>query len=497
MQPTTPRLSGDVSAQPGYAPIAWAAVASLVLAVGFVVLLAALAVGSYRNGLPLTDSWIPFVPALVVMLAFVARRQIRASEGTRTGERLANAAWWVGVVSGVGFVAYLLGVNYTVERDARQVFNGWADKLKDVDAFNPKDPNLYEACYLTLPPGSRSGSPKDVARMDQAFGDAVAGFRQVDVVRLCQRNRGGLAFTPQGLKDWSVKANEIGCTLSATLSCSEGDYGMLLPMRAVVDDKGARRWQIQPPGPEGFVKTRTLTRVGWETAALESDGQSFARELVLRMSQPGQAPAIYLGYVHPGYDPNRAANVLNQFATAADPLAALTGAVSSPQVRGELGPRDRQPLPPGWYDTLTRSVFVKPDGSPHAAADLDRMWRLWNTPGQIAPGGSYLKSNPDTNAVLAIANDVVELRMPVEMQAGSTGPAPAAYKGRFVFRLPPDATAALLARRAAAAQSADKTTQPPADLALTRHPWRLVRFESDLKVVQGEAPQRGPGGMGG
>lgn len=501
MQPTTtPRLSSDVSAQPGYAPVAWSAVAALALAVGFVVLLLVLAVGSYRNGLPLTDSWIPFVPALVVVLAFVARRQIRASEGTRTGEPLANAAWWVGVVSGVGFVAYLLGVNYTVERDARRVFNEWAAKVAEVDPFNPKDPNLYEACFLTLPPGSRSGSPKDVARMDQAFGDAVAGFRQVDVVRLCQRNRGNLTLAPQGLKDWSVKANEISCVLTAALTSPEGEYGMELPMRAVVDDKGGRRWQIQPPGPDGYVKTRKLTRAGWEAAALEADGQAFGRELLLRMGQPGQAPALYLGYVHPGYDPNRAATTLNQFAVAADPLAALTGAGSLPAVRAELLPRDRQPLPPGWYETLTQKVFGKPDGSPLAAADVERLWRAFSTPAQIAPSGSILRNNPDTNTVLAVGADAVELRMPVEVQTGSSGMLPTAYKGRLVFRLPPDAAASFLARRADAAKSGELTTRPPDDLAPTRQPWRLARVESDLKVVQAEMPQQsrgGPGGMGG
>jgi hypothetical protein len=496
MQPSTPRLTGDVSAQPGYAPIAWAAVAALGLAAGFVVLLLALAVGAYRSGVPLTDPWIPFVPALVVVLAFVARRQIRASDGTRTGEVYANTAWWIGIITLIGFVAYLMAVNYTVQKDAERVFADWAENLKDLDAFQPKDPSLYAAVWLTLPPGSRGGSPKDTARIDQAFGDALAGFRQTDVVRICQRNRGKLTFRADGLTDWSAKQNEIACTLSATASSPEGDYGLQLPMRAVVDDKGRRQWQIQPSGSAGYIKTFTLTRAGWLTAQAEADGQQFARELIGRMGVPNQAPALYLGYVHPGFTPASAVETLNQFALAAPSLAALTGTASLPEVRAELPLLDRQPLPPGWFQKLTTEVFGKPDGTAHGPADADKLWRMFSTPGSVGYAGNILKNNTDTNPVLAFGDGLVELRQPVEMPAPGAGPNPAGFKGRLVFRLPPDAARDLIAKRAAA-DTSSRSSQPPSDLTALRLPWRLVRFESDLKLLQGESPQtrNAPGGL--
>jgi len=275
----------------------------------------------------------------------------------------------------------------------------------------------------------------------------------------------------------------------------EGDYGLELPMRASVDEKGVRRWQIKPAGPDGYVKTRTLTRAGWDMLALEVDGTAFAREMLIRMTQPGQSPLLYLGYVEPGWQPNQAVQTLNQFLVIADPLAAATGAVSLPPVRFELHPRDRQPLPAGWYDNLSRTVFAKPDGTPHAPAEVERLWRLWSAGNMVVPAGNILKTNKDTSPVLAVNASTVELRMPVEMQTGIGGSAPSAYKGQLVFRLPPDAAAPMVASRAAAKLSDPKSTQPPADFTADRRPWRLVRFETDFKTVQGEERMRaGPGG---
>ncbi len=490
MQPTSPRLSSDVSAQPRYAPIAPLAVVALGLACLYVVVLGYLTVASYFKGLPLTDTWLLFVPPVVVVLAFVAHRQIRASEGARTGERYANAAWWVGVVSGVVFLASLLGNNYTVQRDAKDVFLDWSKSLAELDAFNPKDPNLSEAVWLTLPPGTRPNAKKDAARIEAAFADQLAGFRQTDLARVCMRNKGSLTFVPQGLRDWSVKANDIDCVLTATVTGPEGDYGLELPMRAAVDDKGQRRWQIKPVGPEGFIKSRNLTRLGWEALALEVDGGAAGKELVIRLASPGQGAVVYLGYMQPGGDPNKAAAALNRFTRqTAEPLAASGGGAAVPA---------GLPVPPGWADTVTRTLFTKPDGSPHAPADADRLFRMLNAGSQVVPAGGVLRGNPDVSPVLAVRPDGLEFRFPVELPLGG-GPAPSGYKGRLVFTLSAADAGSYPADRAAGG-GGPRTTEPPAELFnLPRRPWRLVRLETDLKLVNSDPPVNGarsgmPGG---
>ena len=89
MSSSPPRLNvnpTDPAAQPGYAPISWTAVASLAVAILFVLVLLVTGYMAWRDKQPLLQTWLLVFPAVAVLLAFVARRQIAASEGTRTGQ---------------------------------------------------------------------------------------------------------------------------------------------------------------------------------------------------------------------------------------------------------------------------------------------------------------------------------------------------------------------------------------------------------------------------
>src|SRR6478609_9674005 len=101
MSSSPPRLNvnpSDPAAQSGYAPISWTAVASLAIAVLFVLVLLMTGYMAWKDKQPLLQSWLLVFPALAVLLAFIARRQIAASEGTRTGQIYATAGWWAAVV---------------------------------------------------------------------------------------------------------------------------------------------------------------------------------------------------------------------------------------------------------------------------------------------------------------------------------------------------------------------------------------------------------------
>ena len=61
----------------------------------YIVVLAAMGWGAADRSQTLIQPWLLFLPALAVVLAFVARRQIVASEGTRTGVTYASIGWWI------------------------------------------------------------------------------------------------------------------------------------------------------------------------------------------------------------------------------------------------------------------------------------------------------------------------------------------------------------------------------------------------------------------
>jgi hypothetical protein len=430
-----------------------------------------------------------FFPAVVVVLAFVARRQIRASEGTRVGERYANAAWWIAVVGGLGYIAYLGAIEFLIRRQANQEFVTWSNYLKDLNPTDPKDPNFFHAVHMTLDPGVRGSVPaSEPARIEATFRDAVAGMRGMDLTRLCTRNRGAVEFRPQGLREWQQKPTEITCTLTATAVTPEGEHGLVVPMRAVIDEKTKnRRWQILPV-PGGFIKTRSLTPYGWQVEYLEMSSRQFSQEFLSRLSGPASTPFAYLAFVHPGWEPRRAVELIVGLPAVAGSAATLL------------------PLPQGGEEYLTRKVLSKPGGGTHDPSDITRFLALWNAPNRFVPAGNLIRNNPDTNPILVFEPEAVECRAPIEVQLGGQVGGPGAMaRGTVVLRVTreaaPDFFRELDSNRIAGLSAGLSDRPSAAALSSRAIPWRVVRIESDLRPLspqeRGE-PERGmPGGMPG
>lgn len=493
MPESPPRLaSADPGHQPAYAPISWTAIAALVLAILYGLVMVVVLFFAFRSGQLVIEQPLLFLffPAVVVVLAFVARRQIRASEGTRVGERYANVAWWVAIVCGLGYVTYLGTIEFLIRRQANHEFVTWSNYLKDLNPTDPKDPNFFHAVHMTLDPGVRGSVPAgDPSRIEATFRDAVAGMRGLDLIRLCYRNRGSVEFRPQGLREWQQKPAEITCTLTATAVTPEGEHGLIVPMRAVIDEKTKnRRWQIVPV-PGGYVHSKALTAYGWQNEFLEASGRQFSQEFLGRLSGPASAPFVYLAFVHPGWEPRRAVDLLAGLPAVAGGAATLL------------------PFPQGGEEYLTHKVFSKPGGGPHEPSDITRFLALWNTPARFVPAGSFARNNPDTHPTLVFESDAVLCRVPIEVQLGgqSGDPGSALARGAVILRVTreaaPDFFQELDSNRKVGVSAGLSDRPDPSALANRVIPWRVVRIESDLRPLspqeRGE-PERGmQGGMPG
>ena len=480
MSSSPPRLNinpSDPTAQPGYAPISWTAVASLAVAILFVVILVVAGYLASRDRQPLLLEPLLIFPAVAVLLAYVARKQIAASEGTRTGLVYATAGWWAAVVGGLGYAAYLFAINYDIRRQAEREFVVWSDNLKELDANNPKDSKLYAAAYLAVEPGVRRAvkSPEDIAGMDRQFGDRLNTFRQLDLIRICARNPGRVEFRPHGLQDWQQKPTEITCALAADLITPEGEHRIAVPLKAVMDEKTRQRsWYVNPPR-EGFVQSRKLTRYGWMVEHAEYTAKLFGQDFQGVLMSNGQAPLAYLGFIYPGMTLDAARQELGPVVGTAVGRAALGGsALGSLSVYPKLSDAEAK----------LRSVFTRPNGAPATPDQLRTFLFCWENPGRIGPAGSVLKGNPDTNPVLFLDATKIEYRIPVELALLADASGQAAARGRIVLRPEPASEAALLKELSAArdaAGSSPKTDEPPSDMQNRPKPaWRVVRIESDL-----------------
>jgi hypothetical protein len=489
-----PKLAS--TSETDYAPISWTAVASLGVAGLFAALLVVVLL-FLRRGQPLIEPWLLIFPTLAVVLAFVARRQILASEGTRTGERYATLGWWLGMLGGLGYVMYLGGVEFAIRKDAERTFTEWTDNLADLNPTALNSREFYTACYMSLPPGSRTGlKPQDTVSFERALTLELAGFRQLDIVRLCARNRGKVSVKVNGVKDWQQRPSEISATLTATVSTPEGEHGLVVPMRAVVNDKQGRDWQVIP-SETGYIKTANLTKYGWQVAALEADGRQFVAELLTRLASPDQGPYAYMAYVQPGSSPAAAGSLWSFTVQQSDPRAAVTGNLTRPEVY--------IPLPAGWLTRLQTEVFTLPGGGKLPPDMAQRLLGYWLSFGRFVPPRSVARANPDQNPTLLIpppGAGVIEMRHPIEiLLADPSMPTRAVARGLVVIQVPADAGGAYQAELAAAREAANapRTNRPGDDIKPPRLPWRVVRIETDLKPLSAaamgqDAGMAGPGG---
>ena len=472
MAESPPRLDvASAGLQPGYAPISWTAASSLAVAILFVIVLGVASLYAVYSSEPLLDERLFLFPLLALVLAFVARRQIEASEGTRTGMVYANAAWWISVIVGLGYAGYLLANQFTIRSDAEKNFQLWSELVKKIDRNDPNNRAIYESCYLTLPPGVRVQvpSPSNREAMEQVFASELDKFRQLDVVRIVTRNAGSAQFIAQGMRDWREEPRKISCSLAYSLITPEGEYGLLVPMEAAVDG-GRREWQVVP-APGGFIRTRNLTEYGWLIQRIEDSGQQIAREfLALLSAGPEQRKIAVEGYIRPDGQPEVARSWIEYDAVIARLSVAGTLAILAAET---VGPDE----------LVNRPEFLtNRNGQELPSEQRARLFAAFQS-GRILPAGTGIRENSDVSPLLELSPSTITLQIPVEVSLPGTA---SFAQARMVMTTSDMQVISKIQQLRENPGSRSPTM--PAELQSLNPRWRLIRLESDLKPVKMPSP---------
>lgn len=508
-----PKLNSATDATAArYAPLSGLAVTSLVVAVVFVLVLLVFAVPAWLGGQPLLEWWLLVFPAVGIALAFVARRQIRNSEGARTGEGYANAGWWMCVVAGACYLTYWMATEMGVRSDAERAMTTWAEKFRGGNPNDPNDPAMREAYLKTLDPGqvgSFTANPKLLQAPQYAM--PLARLRNSPLLLVSARNKDATTLVPLGLREWKVlPEGKMECQVAATLKSPEGEFPVLVEMQGVNTEKG-RVWQIRPNQAYCDPDRGTRTRYGWLVATLDRDAQSLSEQFVnvLRVFPPqfGQSAAVdgfISGRATPAY-----VDALLKSSTERMMLVGGAGVSGGHPDPGEafFARGNGQPMTDGEYDrpdgvkgtgglTLLRGVWTDANSTKLAPA-----WWSKLTPPEAMVRNTAIEVEPtaDKNGIARVL-----FRVPVEFQPreGDFLTTPNAFaSGKLVFVLDDKAVLDELTAARSAAAGEKPSREPPADLLTRRYPLRLLRLESDLVPVSAPAPppsqQGGPGGQGG
>src|SRR5207248_7146645 len=71
------------------------------------------------------------VPATSAVLALLARRQVRRSEGTRSGAGLANWGWRLSLGFGLAYAAFYVGTYLAVSYQAESFAQRFLEEIRD------------------------------------------------------------------------------------------------------------------------------------------------------------------------------------------------------------------------------------------------------------------------------------------------------------------------------------------------------------------------------
>jgi hypothetical protein len=236
----------------------------------------------------------PFVSDIILLLAPVgwglsvaARWQIRQSEGTRSGLGLANFAWWVSVVCGIGYGAYFVGGELAVRNQATTYADEFFKRFHINATTKANDVN--GAFVMTLVPDQRLGvDPSKVRDLELRFGGSgpLTQFRQHELVRILEQAQGQIEITQRGIIQKAYEGNILRVVLNAQLRTPDGVFDLALTVTGVegkaVGQK-ARTWRIllQDMAP---IRSRQYSASGRLWGELQVAGQMAAQAWLRRLA---------------------------------------------------------------------------------------------------------------------------------------------------------------------------------------------------------------------
>ena len=276
--PVAPEETSDAGT---YRPLSGLAMASIVIAGFYAVIVLAFASMSFISGTPIfLPPWGLVAPLAAIILAAAARRQIRSSEGARSGMALANWGWRLGLLFGVTHAAIYVGTMLAVGMQAQsELKTNFFDKLREGD--------LEDAYVFTINPDQRATRDEIRQRflgMEGGKKGPFAKFREHDIVRALSH---GAESTTESLGIKSVDPSKDGYNVvqAYRVTCPEGVYVIQFSLRTKDSkDSRKRRWQLVWKDTDTLVVSKELTPLGEKMQYWRDMAREFAETWRLQRS---------------------------------------------------------------------------------------------------------------------------------------------------------------------------------------------------------------------
>lgn len=473
MAELTPIPAAQRPADQEYQPLSGYAVAAVIVGGAFALALVVLvAIGLLSRRTPLSYELL-VLPLAGVALAAVARSHIRASEGTRTGLKLANAAWWVCVLGGAGFAAFLTANWVVLRAESRRTADALLEALR-----NQRMQEAFVQYVLPMELRGRAepGSPEFEAVYAPA---GYSAFVSNDAVRLFAMNGSDVTFEHRSALDIGQEGIGFKATHVYRVTAPEGGFDVLIKMVASESRAGGNlQWHVQSGGPGvGItVSSREFSTYGRLVGDLVQDAERAARVWMSHLADGRRGLAVLA--TRPTTEQRSETARIAGTAMLAGPAAWL--APLGPEAGG-----------PGTFDALLQSGFFRQDesGAPLSDARASKLRELWKTP-VISPP-SPVTAGPDTvpeKPTFTVSPDAVTVTFPAQIALSS--PMDAARVTVGLTCTDPEVVAAVNAARAAGAASRDDGS---VTVRALRPNWRIAWLQTTVEAIPRPRPDTPPG----
>lgn len=464
LEPQSLPSAARPSSESEYQPASGVAVTAIIVASIFILIVLGTAVTAVINKRPALNLTLLFLAGLAFILSIAARVHIRRSEGTRVGMQLANTAWWMSVLGGVGFGAYLFANVVALRQQSERAAADWFDLLKKRE--------IDRAFVLTLPPRHRQSiDPNNVLEMESRYGaGSLPIFRNSELVRFFKRDGNDITIQSLGMSDWQQTDVGYRVSLSYQVKSPEGEFEINLSLTGEESDNFAgREWQISMP--EGRLSTKWLTTYGWLVRQLESEARSYATEWVQGVQAKVDEIAVS-GVLSANERPEIAAFfVARGFTNQMFPF------LTTPAKWGRTIMLDGSTL----IEFLAKRGFFKWDGSEPETLEKKELFRkVWDL-GGLYPAGTTPLQNSETTPTISLSAERIECSFPLDVRLPGL---PTSYaRGRLILTCDsPELVREVQRLKADATRQDDYPAELIAKLP-PRH-WRVLRFECNLEPIQ-------------
>jgi len=481
--------SATDAAQTRYAPLA-----TLVVAAGFATLAFLPALGGFgliawRSGKPLTEFWILLLAVLGFVFSFLGLRQVRTSEGAKSGAQYATITWWICLVGGLCYTASMFGVDWLNRSEAEKQLTQFASVYVLADAANTDDANLKKSFFATIDPNnvkSVEGNPK---LLEVQFALPMALLRNSNLLMIASRNGGQFSVVSTGLKSTETKDDATVTVAEGLLKCPEGEFPITIPLRVTISDTKKKLYQIMTI--DGLVPTDEKTRrakgirtpYGWQIYALENQAQLTTEAMLEALTGYYIKQPLVRSDRQYSLPQATAHGIVKRFflgvpPDSPTPVAVGLTTMGRHAVMGGLGVLSGDPAP------LPESFFTREDGKPLNAEQLATFQLIWNDPrtSNIAPAGRGPKSpsTPVRNARIEFRENAISIFVPFEAspQVKPFTQGQKVYTTCWAHFVCDDA--ATLAELTKLRTAGGPLTLAPATPLDTRYPLRLVGFRSNF-----------------